>query len=46
MVVGMPGPGGGPFFYSKALNALMGAKFNIISGYPGLVQVSARRRDG
>ncbi len=39
MVVGMPGPGGGPFFYSKALNALMGAKMKIISGYPGLVQV-------
>jgi tripartite-type tricarboxylate transporter receptor subunit TctC len=39
MNVGIPGPGGGPFFYSKALNALMGAKLKIISGYPGLAQV-------
>jgi tripartite-type tricarboxylate transporter receptor subunit TctC len=37
--VGSPGPGGPPWFYSKALNVLMGAKMNVISGYPGMPEV-------
>jgi tripartite-type tricarboxylate transporter receptor subunit TctC len=37
--VGSPGPGGPPWFYSRALNVLMGAKMNVISGYPGMPEV-------
>ncbi len=39
MTVGMPGPGGGPWFYSRALNALFGAKLRVVSGYPGVAEV-------
>ena len=39
MTVGMPGPGGGPWFYSRALNALFGAKLKVVSGYPGVAEV-------
>jgi tripartite-type tricarboxylate transporter receptor subunit TctC len=39
MNVGMPGPGGNPWFYARALNSLMGAKLHIISGYPGMAEV-------
>jgi tripartite-type tricarboxylate transporter receptor subunit TctC len=46
MVVGMPGPGGGPWFYSLALNAVTGSKLKIISGYPGLAQVELALEGG
>jgi tripartite-type tricarboxylate transporter receptor subunit TctC len=39
MTVGMPGPGGGPWFYSRGLNALFGTKMNIVTGYPGVAEV-------
>jgi tripartite-type tricarboxylate transporter receptor subunit TctC len=39
VTVGMPGPGGGPWFYSRLLNAMFGTKLKVISGYPGLAEV-------
>jgi tripartite-type tricarboxylate transporter receptor subunit TctC len=39
MNVGTPGPGGSPWLYSRALNALFGTHLQIISGYPGVAQV-------
>jgi tripartite-type tricarboxylate transporter receptor subunit TctC len=46
LVVGAPGPGGPPWFYSRALNALMGAKMQIISGYPGMAEVMLAVENG
>jgi tripartite-type tricarboxylate transporter receptor subunit TctC len=37
--VGSPGPGGPPWFYSRVLNTLLGAKMTVISGYPGMAEV-------
>jgi tripartite-type tricarboxylate transporter receptor subunit TctC len=39
MTVGTPGPGGGPWFYSRILNNLFGANLKVISGYPGIAEV-------
>jgi tripartite-type tricarboxylate transporter receptor subunit TctC len=35
LVVGAPGTATGSVYYPKAMNALVGTKFRIISGYPG-----------
>ena len=46
LVVGSPGPGGPPWFYSRALNMLMGAKLQVISGYPGMPEVMLAVENG
>ena len=35
LVVGATGVGSGSYYYPAALNALVGTKFKIVSGYPG-----------
>jgi tripartite-type tricarboxylate transporter receptor subunit TctC len=35
MVVGATGPGSPTYFYPRIMNALLGTKFKVVSGYPG-----------
>ena len=39
LVVGGTGTGGNASFYPKVLNAVLGAKFKVVPGYPGSAQV-------
>jgi hypothetical protein len=39
LLVGGTGTGGNAHFYPKVLNAVLGAKFKVVPGYPGSAQV-------
>ncbi|MBX9776049.1 MAG: hypothetical protein K2Y71_16840 [Xanthobacteraceae bacterium] len=39
LVVGGTGTGGNAHFYPKVLNAVLGAKFKVVPGYPGSAEV-------
>jgi tripartite-type tricarboxylate transporter receptor subunit TctC len=39
LVVGNNGVGTGPYFYPKALNALVHTKFKIVGGFPGMANI-------
>jgi hypothetical protein len=46
MTVGGTGPGGDPYVFPKVLNAVLGTKFKLVSGYPGTNEIWAAMENG
>jgi tripartite-type tricarboxylate transporter receptor subunit TctC len=46
MTVGGTGPGGDPYVFPKVLNAVLGTKFKLVSGYPGTNEIWAAMEKG
>ncbi|HWG04363.1 MAG TPA: hypothetical protein VG271_05050 [Beijerinckiaceae bacterium] len=46
VVLGTSGPGSVTYFYPKVMNALLGTKFRLVSGYPGATEMSVAAERG
>jgi tripartite-type tricarboxylate transporter receptor subunit TctC len=46
MTVGGTGPGSDPYVFPRVLNAVLGTKFKLISGYPGTNEIWAGMENG
>ena len=46
IVVGTSGPGSVTYFYPKVMNALLGTKFKLVSGYPGANEMNLAVEQG